>query len=539
MHRSFILLLIAAALIGSSFWWRDKPSQPGAGPVAPAAVSVAPPAVSSAENPPPEPESQPEPQSAEPAAPAPSTPEKEPLAAPAGGPLAHLQSVVETLAQAPAVATGTVGFYLADAAAPGQPLAAHNARQSFITASTIKTITTGAALELLGPDFQFATPLLCDEATGDLIIKGAGDPSLARGGWDGLFAEWLAALRAAGLAEVRGRVVADESAWESQDIPDGWVWLDIGNYYAPPLTPLTFHDNEFRVYFKLAGAPGDPAGFTKAEPWPDGLQFTDEVKIGAPGTGDNAYVFGTPGAARYVLRGTLAADAGKEYIRAALPDPALFAAQRFTQFLQQNGLPVKGAPDTTRRLAAGGALPDHASARTLATHHSAPLRELLAPINHKSLNLDCECLLRVLGEGRAAAGLGRIRGHLAAKGLPLAGFEQTDGSGLSRTNMITPELLARANGAVLDGPQGGIFLASLPILGARGSTLRSLGGLSGGAVIHAKSGTIERVKGYTGRVDAADGRRYIFAVLVNNYDGSYSRDVQPHMAALFEALGNL
>ena len=183
-----------------------------------------------------------------------------------------------------------------------------------------------------------------------------------------------------------------------------------------------------------------------------------------------------------------------------------------------------------REGASDGKLRASMNGRVVAVHRSAPLRDLLVPIHHRSLNLDCECLLRTLGGGRAAAGLAAIRDHLAQRALPLAGYEQTDGSGLSRTNMITPELLTRANAAVLNGAQGREFLDSWPVLRAPRRP--------GGALIQAKNGSIERVRAWTGHIECGDGRRYIFSLLVNNYDGDYERDVAPAVAAVIEAMSD-
>ena len=124
-----------------------------------------------------------------------------------------VRRAVAALAAAPGVRTGTLGFYVAPLAAADRPMVQRSARQSFITASTMKTMTTGVALEVLGPEFRYETRVEWGAATGDVVIRGAGDPSLGRGGWDDLFAEWLDGLRAAGVGEVRGRVLADETAW--------------------------------------------------------------------------------------------------------------------------------------------------------------------------------------------------------------------------------------------------------------------------------------------------------------------------------------
>lgn len=405
----------------------------------------------------------------------------------------RVQQVVDDLAVVPEVSSGTVGFYLAALTAPDQPLASRNRGQSFITASTMKTLTTGTALEVLGPDFRFETKLLFSPSTGDLIIKGAGDPSLGRWDWEDLFNEWTTALGKAEIREISGRVIADETAWESQELPDGWTWLDIGNYYAPPLTPLCYQDNSLQVHFQLKGQPGEPAGFYDCDPWPSGFNVVDELLIGRPGTGDNAYLFGAPGAREYVARGTLAADHSRDFIRGSLPDPALFCAQHFTAWLMDHEVPVHGAATTTRLLeraakiagstsagpptaattavastpppaavagkggagkgkgkapakaatktASATAAPDAqtpsqgksaallpSDAKLVASHFSAPLRDLLIPINHRSLNLDCECLVKTLGNGSTRLGTRRIREHLASKKLPIAGYEQVDGS---------------------------------------------------------------------------------------------------------------
>lgn len=450
--------------------------------------------------------------------------------------VAAVSAVMEGLAATLGVDSGATGFYLAPLGNAGAPLAAREAGRSLIPASTIKTITTGAALELLGPEFRFVTELRYAPETGDLIIRGAGDPSLGRPSWEPLFENWENALRLTGHREIRGRVIADEGAWEPDELADGWTWLDIGNYYAPVLTPLCFHDNAFRMYFRFGGKPGTPLEFIDADPWPVGLTVKNRVLAGKPGSGDNAYVFQAPGTGKLTLRGTFAADAGRDFLRAALPDPALFCAQQFTAWLNGREIPVHGEPATTRR---EGDTARGKSSRLLASWRSAPLSELLPPINHRSLNLDCECLLRTIGKGSAGEGLRLIRRHLAGKGLPLAGYSQEDGSGLSRTNMITPRVLAMANAAFLTGPKGPVFRASLPEVGGGGGTLEGFPAAAGGVEIRAKSGTVERVKAYTGVVRSASGAEYIFAVMVNNYDGSYQRLVGPRMEELFEALAGL
>jgi len=312
-------------------------------------------------------------------------PTKTPPRAPA------VERALQGFAALPAMTSGTLGFYLAPLEKPAQPLAAMQAQKSFIPASTLKTLTTGVALEKLGADHRFQTQLLAHEGAGqtNLIIRGGGDPSLARDGWEELFGKWTDALRAAGAREITGRVIADESAWETQEFPDGWPWRDLGNYFAPPLSPLAFHDNEFRLVFGVSGRPGERAPFLYADPWPAGLHFVDEMRLGPAAAGDNGYVYGGRRPDVYYLRGTLPAGEGEFFIRRALPDPALFCAQKFTEWLMRHEIPVHQPAETTRRL--NHQLPldfTKPAGKLISTHESAPLGELTIRINHLSLNLD-------------------------------------------------------------------------------------------------------------------------------------------------------
>ncbi len=426
-------------------------------------------------------------------------------------------AVLDGMEKDPEIAAGSVGFYVASLKQPDKPLVARAAKKGLIPASTMKLLTTGVALYELGPDFRFETTV-STSAQGDVIVRGSGDPTLCRNGWDEVFSEWADALDAADIGEVFGRLIADESAWESQEIPDGWAWADIANYYAPFLTPLTFHDNEFRLVFDVPTVPGWPCRVIEAEPWPTGLTFSSEVTAGPAGSGDRTYLYGGPGARRYVARGTLGAGSGRMSIRGAFPDPGLECLTRFAEVLGRREVPVHEITTSRRLEAAEPPQKLPAAEKTIHSHFSAPLSEIVVPINHRSLNLDCECLLRTLGQGKSTAGLERIRRWLEAQSLPLAGYEQADGCGLARQNMITPELEARALAAFLNGPNGEAFRHSLPVVGESG-TVRRLGRAKA-SVVRAKSGSIERVRCYCGVVERPDGQQLVFSIMVNNFTGS-------------------
>jgi serine-type D-Ala-D-Ala carboxypeptidase/endopeptidase (penicillin-binding protein 4) len=418
--------------------------------------------------------------------------------------LARVRTVVETLASSDPVRSGTVGFFLRPLPEESAEFTASveqkgvvspleiNADQSFIPASTLKTLTTGVALYTLGPDYRFQTRLYHEWETGNLIIRGGGDPSLGRLEADAtsIFEAWTRGIEKEGSGDILGSVVADESEWESQEVPDGWTWQDMGNYFAPVLTPLCFLNNEFHVWFDVPEKVGNRVPMVEMEPWLHELGILSELRSGKPGTGDQAYFYGAPGSATYVARGTLGADLGVTRVRAALPDPALYCAQQFTWHLRNRGINVSGEATTSRRQTlAGEAPPVFAACGHLLTTRSAPLAEMLVPINHHSLNLDTECLCRTLGHGSTARGAKAVQTYLAEHGLPLRGVELSDGSGLSRLNMVTPRLLTEAVAHFSTGAHGDVFLASLPVAGHEG-TLRRVGlGTPAAGRIRAKSGS--------------------------------------------------
>jgi len=113
------------------------------------------------------------------------------------------------------------GFCVRDVSS-GKILAEHNAASLLIPASTLKLLTTSAALDLLGNNFHFQTHLLYTGTfnkqtgvlQGDLIIRGSGDPSLESENFAGVKISvtdlWAKALKDKGLREIKGRIIGRE-----------------------------------------------------------------------------------------------------------------------------------------------------------------------------------------------------------------------------------------------------------------------------------------------------------------------------------------
>lgn len=397
-----------------------------------------------------------------------------------------------------------------------------------IPASTLKAVTTATALEVLGPDFTFTTRLelagsLGDDGvlSGDLVIRGGGDPTLGRSNISSTFSRWQSALRKAGVRSIEGSIVGDATLFGTQMVPDTWQWNDMGNYYAAGACGLTFHQNLFYCRFRTPSV-GGPAPFTGTDPRLPEIRFINEMRVGSSGSGDRGFVYGAPYGTVYHLRGTVPAGTGSFTIKGALPDPAFFCARAFTQHLNENGIEIAGVPTTIRRL--------RIEDRTVATRkeihaeESEPLRSIAFETNMKSNNLQAESVHRMIGvtladEGTTKASSDAVKEFWSEKGVDMRGFHMGDGCGLARANTITPRQMAMILYYAAKGEHFDSFYDSLPVAG-RSGTLRSIGGGSAaeGRIV-AKSGTIDRVRNYSGYVNARSGKRYAFALFMNNYSG--------------------
>lgn len=433
------------------------------------------------------------------------------------------------MAEAPAMAGASWGLAVADAAS-GRELLARGAGLNLIPASAMKLPVAAAALEYLGPERRFLTRLVSAKRpaggaiAGDLYLVGGGDPApgseIIRGAPPAaaVYAAWAEALKAAGVKSVGGRIIGDESLFESFQ-PGSWSWEDIGNYYAARPSALTVNDNQYRIYFRPGAAPGAGAEVLRTEPPMPEITFDNQMLTGPEGSGDNGYVFAFPGQRSAVLRGTIPLGPAEFAIRAALPDPALFAARALRESLLAAGIRVGGGPG------AGKAPPE---AYELASSTSAPVSEIVRAVNKRSFNLYAELLLRHMGlerNGKGAPDEGRkaVAAFLASQGAPPGSFQVADGCGLSRNNLAQAGAFARLLVSVHGKPWFPVFYDSLPFPGdpdAGGSMKRLGAGTPLEGSLRLKTGSLRGVRAYAGYLRTKKGRTLAFCSIVNNYTAS-------------------
>lgn len=448
-----------------------------------------------------------------------------------GGTTEDVIAEVEKIAGEPGLKTALVGFCLIPVDAEPEAAAGYRMDTGLVPASTMKVFSTATANEMLGPDYRFVTELQTTGAlgedgtlTGNVVIRGGGDPTLGAGAASEVFSKWKAALAGAGVKKVEGAVIGDASIFGTALTPDTWQWNDMGNYYGAGASGLTFRQNLFYCSFRTPGV-GAKAPFTGTDPELPGIEFINEMRVGSPGSGDKGFIYGDPYGRIIHLRGTVPAGSGTFTIKGSLPDPAFFCARTFSEYLNQNGIPVSGEPTTERLLAIAG---KEVGERTkVFEQFSDTLAGILVVTNHKSDNLRAECIHRAIGiaagkKGTTVDASEATFAFWAAKGIDMTGFFMGDGCGLSRSNTVTPRQMAMMLYHAAKGEHFETFYASLPTAGQSG-TLRSIGGGSAAeGRVRAKSGTLDRIRNYSGYVNARSGKRYAFALFINNYTGDLS-----------------
>lgn len=420
----------------------------------------------------------------------------------------------------------------------GKVLLDHHGHRSMTPASTLKSITTATALQILGPDYRFVTRLEHDGhitqdglLEGNLYLHGGGDPSLGLDDHEAVIDEWTNALIQKGIRKINGSIIADADIFEYNPVPGGWVWDDIGNYYGTGAFGLNIHENLYHLYFK-PGPVGQPAQVLRTVPPMPELTFFNEMKTGPAGSGDNGYIYGMPYTDYHLLRGTIPAGVSEFGIKGAMPDPPLFCASRLRERLQAKGIASRSA--NTLRTWTGK--PGQRVA--FWSKSSEPLSELIRTTNQRSHNLFAEAIFKAIGvrqakEGSTKASAKALLEYWEKQGVDTKGVFVEDGSGLTRANAVTARFVVQVLQHTARATQGQVFQASLPVVGQDG-TVRNLckGGAAQGRV-RAKSGFFARTRGYVGYAEGLKGDQIAFAILANQYAGSYSA-----MTGRFERLLN-
>ena len=396
----------------------------------------------------------------------------------------------------------------------GAALFTKDADQPLKPASVLKLLTTAAALEQFGPDFQFITPLL--QHGRELWVIGAGDPGFGderiarRQGrpWSAVFDDWAAELRRRGVTRA-DKLVLDDGVFDQIWRNPTWPADQADRWYQAPTGGLNVCDNcvEARAYVANGRA---TVGFIPALP-PSFLRGT--VRLGSR---NRPILKRALDSDRFQVSGTVTrAGAIGE---ACVGRPTVFFGHVMKRALADRGIEITG-PVVRRAITPA----QRALAVTIAEHRTT-LRDCLWRCNTFSQNFFAECLVKSLeayGEdgqptgqpGSWTGGTRSARQILTGLGVDLSGAQWRDGSGLSHENRVTARQVAQLLVAMYGHPHGMVLRDSLAEPGDEGSLRRRVPALAGR--LHAKTGTISGVRALAGYVTRRDGRVLAFAFLGN------------------------
>ncbi|MFZ0233939.1 MAG: D-alanyl-D-alanine carboxypeptidase/D-alanyl-D-alanine-endopeptidase, partial [Candidatus Acidiferrales bacterium] len=432
----------------------------------------------------------------------------------------------------------------------GETLYELNADRFFTPASNAKIFTSSLAFAMLGPAFQFRTTL---ESTGklgtdghlagDLAFVGRGDPDISNrkfpyagkverdGPTETVLAQMVDEAIAKGLKQIDGDIVADDSYYPYDPYPPGWTVGDLFFTFGAPVSAIAFNDNCISVEIRPGEHGGDPATIA-VDPAAALDTFGYELKTIAPDGKPEFGVVRQPGPQFLLLRGQIPLGHSPMMLDLAMPDPAETTAVTLKQIFQSRGVPVTGTvrvhhapppeiyPDAPIVLGPAPA-PPSPTAIVFAEHISPPLSEIVRVTNKVSQNLHAELLLRAVahekkGFGVTDAGLWVEQDFLKSIGVADGDVVLSDGSGLSRDDLVTPRAVLQLLRYDALQPWGADYISTFPIAGVDGTLENRFLGTAAAGHIQAKTGALDHVRAMSGFATTLHGERLVFTIFGNN-----------------------
>ncbi|KAA2220493.1 D-alanyl-D-alanine carboxypeptidase/D-alanyl-D-alanine endopeptidase [Chryseobacterium sediminis] len=406
---------------------------------------------------------------------------------------------VNTMMADPVLKNASWGFVVYDPKTK-KVISSYNENTPLVPASTTKLLTTETALNLLGENYRWMTQLeysgTIDEngvLNGNLYVIGSGDPSLGTNkagasSYRDIISDFIGGVSREGIKKVNGDIIIQTALFKGNIsvLPENVVWLENNNYYLPAGSTRDINPANEKLIVKKGSFSTDKK-FFYVSPYNHQMVYADKYE-------------------------------GNGGLTTKLPDAPAYLANSFRTTLVKSGIPVTGkvSPKMTDAAPEGR--------KMLSAYKSPTLGDIIYYTNQHSDNSLAEALLRTVGYqkmGDQTSESGRIvvTGHLKDAGFDMIGLNYMDGSGLSRSNNVTPISQVKFLTSLMDQKYYRSYLTSLPIGGQSGTLKRMFIGEGNGQVF-AKTGTLNKVKTLAGYLKTNSGKTLVFSLMVNNYSGS-------------------
>jgi D-alanyl-D-alanine carboxypeptidase/D-alanyl-D-alanine-endopeptidase (penicillin-binding protein 4) len=429
---------------------------------------------------------------------------------------ATLPAAVSRAMQSAGIPAGSVSIYVREANT-NEIIVAAAADVPRSPASTIKVLTTYAALEMLGPGYTWKTRAYVDGKlangvlSGDLVLVGGGDPYMTSERWW----NFVQNLRENGVAKISGDIVIDNSYFAALD--ETRADFDAQPFRSYNVLPDALMVNFQTSRFTFAARAQRERASIIVNPLPSNLVIDNRVRIVTGRCSSNGGIeFDTvdpKDPTKLVIRGTFAQSCGSYSIRRAIMTAPDHAYGTFRTMWTQSG----GAIDGTGRT---GILPE--GARLIHEYESLPMPDVIRLVNKYSNNVMARHLLLTLGAERFGApgtiegGRHAVREWLVSRGIEIPGFVLDNGSGLSREERVTARGLGELLDAAWHSPFMPEFASSLPLSATDGTLRNRFKSVGMQGRIRLKTGRIDDVSGLAGFVNAASGKTFVVVIIINH-----------------------
>ncbi len=424
--------------------------------------------------------------------------------------------------------TCTVGVSVMDVQS-GKSLAALNEDRPFIPASNLKLLSSGAAVLVLGPDYEFKTRLL--RRGTQIIVQGSGDPGFAdpkllddmHTDVGTLLDRLVQAIVASGMKQV-SEVILNDRVFDREYVHPEWPSDQLNLRYCAEVSGLNFHANVLRIY----AAPGPKEGsdpVIRSEPSARWLEVEKRARTVTSGS-TVLSLLRQGSSTRFIVNGTVGAPVVEEV---TVHEGSVILGRLLADRLAAAGIGrgstagAGGSDPPPARLAAPEE--DLGSTNEVLAVVKTPMSIVLTRCNTDSYNLYAEALIKAVGKavtgqpGSWANGAAALRMQVRDRLGPeaAASLVMVDGSGLSRANRVTPLLLTGwLRVLARDEKAAEPFVTSLALPGD-GTLQNRFRGKGIQNEIRGKSGFVKGVRTLSGYVtQAATGRRVAFSILVND-----------------------
>lgn len=420
-----------------------------------------------------------------------------------------MKTATQNLLESAPAYSANVSVYVADE--NGNFVYEQNGNQGLSTASTQKIFTAAAALEVLGKDYQYTTTasysgtVSSGNLTENLYIHSNGDPTLGSWRYDGYKPEnfknkLIDALKQKGIKKIIGDLVIDDSHFDFQTVPGGWPWNDIGNYYGAGVWGVNWRENQFDLKMNGKEMKGQNVDLP-------GVKWVNDLRTG--GSSDQSLIYTAPFSNVAYIDGTLPAN--NITVSGSTPNPPLTLGAEIKSWLNESGIDFNGKiTSTSMQRINGEKILAAPKSNVILEYKSPTLDKIIYWFMRKSVNIYGENLIKTLGkekkkEGSFDAGISYLKEFWKEKGINSAMINFADGSGLSPQNYVSARAEVQSLLWSRKQPWFNAFFDGFP---TQGNGMKM------------KSGTMKNTKSFAGYHTSKDGKKYVFAIIINNYQGS-------------------